>query len=193
VTLRTLLAGLCIALLAASAPAETRRLLAVAAKSSVAFEGTHPLGDFGGRAEGVTGEFQADPADLRAGITGVLRIRTASLRTGNESRDRDMRRVLEAGKHPEIRFTIGAVEPSFSSITPGADVLLTVKGGLALRGVERPLAFLARARLRDDQIWVRGESKLRLTDFGIPPPRRLFLAVGDQVSVSFDVTLEAAE
>lgn len=192
-TLRTLLAGLCIALLAAAAPAQTRRLVTVTAKSSVAFEGTHRLGDFGGRAEGVTGEFQADPADLRAGVTGVLRIRTASLRTGDESRDRDMRRVLEADKHPEIRFTIGAVEPSFNSITPGADVLLTVKGGLALRGVERPLTFLARARLRDDRIWVRGESKIRLTDFGITPPSRFFLAVGDQVSLSFDVTLYPAE
>jgi polyisoprenoid-binding protein YceI len=193
VTLRTLLAGLCIALLAASAPAETRRLVPVTAKSAVAFEATHRLGDFGGRAEEVTGEFQADPADLRAGISGVLRIRTASLRTGNESRDRDMRKLLEADKHPEVRFTIGAVEASFNSITPAADVLLTVKGGLALRGVERPLTFLARARLRDDRIWVRGESRLRLTDFGIAPPRRLFFTVGDQISLSFDVTLEPTE
>jgi polyisoprenoid-binding protein YceI len=191
--LRTLLAGLLVALLAASAPAQSRRLVPVATKSAVTFEATHALGDFGGRGEEVTGEFQLDTADLRAGVTGVLRVRAASLRTGNESRDRDMRKLLEVDRYPEIRFTIGATDTSFNSITAGADVLLTVKGGLAVRGVERPLTFLARARLRDDRIWVRGESRLKLTDFGIKPPSRLFFSVGDQVSVSFDVTLEPAE
>ena len=187
------MAGLVIALLATSAPAQSRRLLPVPSKSAVAFDATHPLGDFGGRADGVTGEFQADISDLRAGVTGVLRVRAAALRTGNESRDRDMRRLLEVERYPEIRFTIGGVDASFNSINAAADVLLTVKGGLALRGVERPLAFLARARIRDDRIWVRGESQFRLTDFGIKPPTRLFFSVGNTVAISFDLTLEPAE
>ena len=51
-------------------------------------------------------------------------------------------------------------------------------------------SFLARARLVGDRIWVRGESRLRLTDFGIEPPRRLLFRVGNEVSVSFDVTLQ---
>lgn len=187
------MAGLAIALLATSAPAQTRRLVPVSAKSAVAFEAKHALGDFGGRAEGVTGEFQADISDLRAGVTGVLRVRAVSLRTGNEGRDRDMRKLLEVDRYPDIRFTIGAVDPSFNLVTAASDVLLTIKGGLSLRGTERPLTFLARARIRDDRIWVRGESDLRLTDFGIKPPTRLFFSVADKVTVSFDVTLESAE
>ena len=67
-------------------------------------------GDFGGRGEGVTGEFQVDTADLRASITGVARVRVAALRTGNETRDRDMRKVLDVDRFPEIRFTIGSVD-----------------------------------------------------------------------------------
>jgi hypothetical protein len=59
--------------------------------------------------------------------------------------------------------------------------------------VERPLVFLARARLIGDRIWVRGESRLRLTDFGIEPPRRLLFRVGNEVGVSFDVTLKPAD
>ncbi len=187
------MAGLIIALLAIPASAQPRRLVAVPPKSAVTFEATHLMGDFGGRAEGVTGEFEADIADLRAGITGVLRVRAAALRTGHEGRDRDMRKLLEVERHPEIRFTIGGVDPSFNSVTAAADVLLTVKGGLALRGVERPLSFLARARIRDDRIWVRGESMLRLREFGITPPRRLLFSVGEKVAISFDVTLEPAE
>jgi len=180
-------------LLALPAAAESRRWLPNPTKSAGAFEATHRLGDFGGRGEGVTGEFQADVTDLRAGITGVARLRITALRTGDESRDRDMRKLLDAERFPEIRFTIGGVDPSFNSVTAAADTLLTVKGGLALRGVERPVTFLARVRLREDRIWVRGESRVRLTEFGIQPPSRLFFKVDDLVTISFDLTLEPAE
>ena len=183
-----------VTLLIVPAPAASRRWLPNPPRSFVSFDATHQMGDFTGRAEGVTGEFQVDPADLRAGgITGVARVRVASLRTGNESRDRDMRKVLDADRFPEIRFTIGAVDPSFNVVTAAADTLLTVKGGLWLRGVERSVTFLARARLRDDRIWVRGESRIRLTDFGIEPPSRLFFKVGDQVTISFDLTLDPSD
>jgi polyisoprenoid-binding protein YceI len=190
VALRTLLAGLLVALLATASPAGSRQWMPVPDRSAVEFSATHPLGDFTGRAEGVTGEFQADPADLKVGVTGVLRVRVAALRTGEAARDRDMRKLLEADKHPEIRYTVSAVEGSFNSMTPTADVLLTIKGGMFIHGVERPMTFLGRARLRDDRVWVRGESRLRLTDFGVTPPSRLFFKVGDEVLVSFDVTLE---
>ena len=191
--LRTLLAALIATLVVASAPAEPRRWVPVAAKSAVAFEATHAMGNFSGRADGPTGEFQVDPADLKAGVTGVLRVRVASLRTGDTGRDRDMLKVLEADKHPEIRFTVATAEASFNSLSPSADVLLTIKGGMFIHGVERPMTFPARARLRDERVWVRGESRLRLTDFGISPPSRLFLKVGDEIQISFDVTLEPRE
>lgn len=193
VALRTLLAGLCVALAVTAVAAEPHHWVPVPEKSAVAFEATHRLENFGGRAEGVTGEFQVDPADLKAGVTGVLRVRAAALRTGDAGRDRDMWKLLVADKHGEIRFTVASTEASFNSMTPAADVLLTIKGGMFIRGVERPMTFLARARLRDDRIWVRGESRLRLTDFGITPPSRFFFKVGDEVQVSFDVTLEPRE
>jgi polyisoprenoid-binding protein YceI len=191
--LRTILAGMLVTVLFLPASAQPRRWVPNPAKSVVTFDATHQMGDFSGRAEAVTGEFQADTADLRASITGVARVRVAVLRTGNDNRDRDMREVLDVDRFPEIRFTIGGVEPSFNSVTSSADTLITVKGGLAVRGVERPVTFLARVRLRDDRIWVRGESRIRLTDFGINPPSRLFFRVGDDVTIGFDLTLEPSE
>jgi len=193
VTLRTILAGMLVTVLFLPASAQPRRWVPNPAKSVVTFDATHQMGDFSGRAEAVTGEFQADTADLRASITGVARVRVAVLRTGNDNRDRDMRKVLDVDRFPEIRFTIGGVEPSFNSVTSSADTLITIKGGLAVRGVERPVTFLARVRLRDDRIWVRGESRIRLTDFGINPPSRLFFRVGDDVTIGFDLTLEPSE
>jgi polyisoprenoid-binding protein YceI len=193
VLLRMLLAGLALALLASPADAQSRRWVPVPGKSLVAFEATHRLGEFRGSAETVTGEFEADPADIRTGFTGTLRVPVAALRTGDTGRDRDMLKLLQADTHKLIRYTIGGSEASFNAITATADVLLTIKGALEVRGVERPLVFLARARLIGDRIWVRGESRLRLTDFGIEPPRRLLFRVGNEVGVSFDVTLKPAD
>ena len=187
--------ALCLALLftATSAHAEARRWVPTSGKSHVWFSASFPLGDFTGRTEDVTGEFQTDAGDLRQGVTGTLRVRAATLRTGMDGRDRDMRKTLDVESQPEIRFVVQAVEPSFSSVTDTADVLLVIKGLLLIRGVERPITVPGRLRFRSDGLWVRGESTLRMTDFGITPPRRLFLAVRDEIAVAFDVTLHPAE
>lgn len=188
-----LLAGLALACLAGPSDAQSRRWVPVPGKSLVAFEASHRLGDFRGSAETVSGEFEADPADIRAGFTGTLRAPVTALRTGHAGRDRDMLKLLQADTHKLLRYTIGGSEASFNAITAAADVLLTIKGALEVRGVERTLVFLARARLIGDRIWVRGEARLKLTEFGIEPPRRFWFRVGNEVGVSFDVTLAPAD
>jgi len=164
----------------------------VPGKSEVAFTASFPLGNFTGRTQDVTGEFRADPGDLRSGVTGGLRIAAAKLGTGDEARDRALRKTLATERYPEIRFTIERIEASFPSMTDRADVLLTISGRLLIRGVDRPTIFPGRARVRDDKLWVRGETELRMSDFGIRPPTRLFLGVKDSVLAGFDVTLATA-
>lgn len=184
---------LALLLLGLAAEAEPRRWVPVAGRSQVGFGAGFPLGDFTGRGEDLSGEFRADPSDLRLGVTGTLRVAVQGLRTGVSGRDRDMWKVMEAERFPRIRFAVESVESSFPAITDKADVLLTIKGSLLIRDVERPMTFLGRVRFRDDRLWVRGEATLRMTDFGIPPPKKLFLAVRDQMTVSFDLTLAPAE
>jgi polyisoprenoid-binding protein YceI len=182
---------LALLVLAPPARAEVRTWTTVPGKSEVAFTAAFPLGNFTGRTQEVTGEFRADPTDLRTGVTGSLSIASVRLTTGDEGRDRDMRKTLATERYPEIRFTIERLEASFPSTTDRADVLLTIGGLMLIRGVERPMVFPGRVRVRDDKLWVRGEAELKMTDFGIRPPTRLFLEVRDTVLVSFDVVLAA--
>ncbi len=178
-----------LALTTAPAGGEPNRWMTVAGKSQVSFDASFPLGNFTGRTGDLGGEFRADQADLRQGVTGVLRVSPATLRTGVEGRDRDMRKALAVERYPEIRFTLGHVEASFPSVTDRSDVLLTISGRMLIRGVERPMAFPGRVRRRDDALWVRGESELKMSDFGIKPPKKFFLQVADGVRVSFDLLL----
>jgi polyisoprenoid-binding protein YceI len=74
-----------------------------------------------------------------------------------------MRKALDAEHYPTMRFTVEAVESSFPSVTDKADVLLTIRGQLLIRDVERPLTLLGRARLRDGAVWVRGDGTLKMS------------------------------
>ncbi len=171
------------------AQASPRRFVPVPAKSEVSFSAVHPLGDFIGRTSDIEGEFRFNPLDLRAGVAGALIVKVASLKTRETGRDRDMRRVLAADRFPDIRFTVEKIEASFPSIADRSDVLLTISGTMSIRGVDRPMVFPGRARLQNDKLWVRGETDLKLTDFGIKPPSRYFFTMKDTVFVGFDVTL----
>lgn len=181
------LAAIC--LLASSAGAETGRWVPVAGKSSVGFDAKFSLGDFSGTGERMSGVFSLDPEDLRQPVSGSLAIEVAGIATGIAGRDRDLRKVLDAEQFPKMEFTVEGIEPSFPSITDKADVLLTVRGRLRIRDVERPLTLLSRARLMEGTVWVRGDAALKMTDFGITPPTRMFLKVADRVTVRFDLVL----
>jgi polyisoprenoid-binding protein YceI len=174
-------------LMARGAEAEVRRWAPIAGKSEVGFAASFPLGNFTGITQDVDGQFAADPADLRVGVTGHLLVKASTLRTGNGSRDRDMQEALSVDRFPEIRFTVQQVAASFPSATDRADVLLTISGLMRIHGIERPISFPARLRLRDDKVWVRGEAELKMSDYGVKAPSRFFLSVSDRVVASFDL------
>ncbi len=189
--IRRWLGLLALALVVADAHAEPKRWVPVPGKSVVAFDALFPTGNFTGQTEDLAGEFQANPAELRHGVTGWLRVNPASLRTGLDGRDRDMWALLDVGRYPEIRFTLQRLESSFHSVTDRGDVLLTISGVMTIRGVERPMIFSGRLRQREDKLWARGESKLKMTEVGIRPPTRLLMSVGDEITVRFDLLLAA--
>jgi len=175
--------------LATVASGEPRRWVPIPGKCEVFFDGGHPLGPFSGRTEKVEGEFQLDPGDLRQGVHGALWVAARTLRTGDDTRDRQMWSSLGVEQYPEIRYTIESIEASFASISERPDVLLTIRGRLSIHGVEREVSFPGRVRRREEGLWVRGETRIKMSDYGIKPPRRLFFKVTDEVLVSFDLLL----
>jgi polyisoprenoid-binding protein YceI len=178
---------------ATSAATQPKAYTVAAGRSQVTFEATYPLGNFTGTTEKVTGELRINPDNVTQGITGHVTINPGDLKTGLEGRDRDLKKALEADTYPEIRFKVQDVRASFPSLAERADITLQIGGMMLIRGVERVMPWTGRARIEDGMIWVRGETELRMTDFGITPPRKLFLAVGNSVRVSFDLRLAPKE
>ncbi|MGH7420368.1 MAG: YceI family protein, partial [Candidatus Rokuibacteriota bacterium] len=185
-------AALVAALPVGSALAATERWIVESDKSRVGFDAFHVLGNFSGTSETPAGEVELDIEDLKKPIKGALTVPVASFRTGETGRDKDLRRALDGEHHPEIRYQIDKVESSFSSVAEN-DVLLTIHGVLSMRGTPRPVAFMGRIRLREGALWVRGESRIRPADFGIPPLRSWLISVKEHVLATFDLVLSRAK
>ena len=158
----------------------------------MSFDAIFPPAAFSGYGRDLSGEFEADAADLSQGISGSLTVQVLGISTGNDGRDKEMWKALAADRHPTMYFVIQTVEaPSFP---PGAaehtDTLLTIQGRLSIAGVERVKRFSGRVRLKQGRLWVRGESRFKMSDFGIKPPQYLLLSVKDEVGVGFDLLLD---
>jgi polyisoprenoid-binding protein YceI len=175
------------------ASAEMQRFTVDAGKSRVGFDAFHQFGNFSVASEAPTGEVEADIADLKQPIKGTLAVPVASFRSGKSGRDKDLRRALDGEHHPEIRYRIEKIESSFPSLAENTDVLLTIHGVLTMKGVDRPVSFSGRVRLRAGALWVRGESWIKPRDWDVPPLRSWLIATKDSVLATFDLVLSKAQ
>lgn len=177
---------------ASPAFAEPARWMPVRGQSLVSFDAIFPPADFSGFGRDLSGEFEADAADLSQGVSGSLTVQVLGISTGNDGRDKEMWKSLAADRHPTMYFVIQTIEaPSFPpGVAEHTDTLLTIQGRLSIAGVERVKRFSGRVRLKQGRLWVRGESRFKMSDFGIKPPQYLLLPVKDEVGVGFDLLLE---
>src|SRR5713101_3203165 len=177
---------------ASPAFAEPARWMPVRGQSLVSFDAVFPPADFSGFGRDLSGEFEADAADLSPGVSGSLTVQVLGISTGNDGRDKEMWKALAADRHPTMYFVIQTVEaPSFPpGVAEHTDTLLTIQGRLSIAGIERVKRFSGRVRLKQGRLWVRGESRFKMSDFGIKPPQYLLLPVKDEVGVGFDLLLE---
>jgi polyisoprenoid-binding protein YceI len=193
--MRSRAAVVCLVLIGLGTPpavAEPARWQPVRGQSLVSFDAGFPPADFSGFGRDLSGEFEADAADLTQGVSGHLTVQVHGISTGNEGRDKEMWKSLAADRHPTIYFVIQTVDaPSFPpGVVEHTDTLLTIQGRLSIAGVERVKRFSGRARLKQGRLWVRGESRFKMSDFGIKPPQYLLLWVKDEVGVGFDLLLD---
>jgi polyisoprenoid-binding protein YceI len=175
----------------APAFAEPARWMPVRGQSLVSFDAIFPPANFSGFGRDLSGEFEADAADLSQGVSGSLTVQVLGISTGSDGRDKEMWKALAADRHPTMYFVIQTIEaPSFPpGVAEQTDTLLTIQGRLSIAGVERVKRFSGRVRLKDGRLWVRGESRFKMSDFGIKPPQYLLLPVKDEVGVGFDLLL----
>jgi polyisoprenoid-binding protein YceI len=100
--------------------------------------------------------------------------------------NRHFRETLHGAAHPVIEFRLATYEVELGTPAPTAHLT----GELMIAGVRRPVTVSAALRADSSgALHVQGTYVVRMTDFGVQPPRRFggLLRVHDRVTVHFDV------
>jgi polyisoprenoid-binding protein YceI len=192
-----LFAALLLPMVPGSDAAAFDRRLPVAAADSFRIDPTHTHIGFAVRHLGIAtvrGEFKEvsalllfDEADATRSRVEV-RIRSASLTTGNDRRDTDVRtNFLDVEAHPEISFISRRIERTTSGYRAIGD--LTLNG--VSREVALPFEFLGPIPAPGNliRIGVSGTLEIDRRDYGVALQRMAdnALVVGNEVRITFDV------
>jgi polyisoprenoid-binding protein YceI len=136
---------------------------------TLSFDGRATAGDFLGVTTTVTGELRGG-SDVGA-VRGAVEVSVATLKTGNDHRDRDLNKSMESDKYPTIRFELTGVTPTDAR---GDTMLVTLQGVFRIHGVARDASLPAEVRLTADSIRVHSDFPLNLKDYSIGGLSRFF-------------------
>lgn len=113
-----------------------------------------------------------------------------SLTSGKRGMDDKMHEALKATTHPMITYRLESATVTTHQIAQGDDTggILTIEttGVLTVAGVERTVDIPMRVRrLSDHRLEISGDTSLRMTEFGIDPPKAMLgtIRTGDTVRV----------
>ncbi len=120
--------------------------------------------------------------------TVQVEIPVTSLMSGKRGMDETMREALKATRYPVITYRLESATVTMHQPTQAEDAggsfAIETTGVLTVAGVDRTMDIPMRVRrLSDRRVEVSGDTSLRMTEFGIKPPRAMLgtLRTGDEV------------
>lgn len=125
------------------------------------FLGHGTVGDFVGTTSSVSGVAVGDLPEARGWIEAPV----ATLVTGNDWRDRDLRAAMEVGKYPTMRFDLDSARVSHGE--EDNSVAAVLHGRLAIHGVVRDVVVPAVTTQNGDTLRLAAAFPLDLTDYRI--------------------------
>jgi polyisoprenoid-binding protein YceI len=152
---------------------------------SLAFDGRSTMGAFTGTTTTVTGGMTGGP-DL-ASVRGWVEAPVATLLTGKDRRDLDLRKSMESDKYPTIRYELSRVDAGDWN---GGSASVTLVGQFVIHGVERDVEIPASVVVGDSLVRIRATTPLNLKDYRIGGLSKLLgmLKMQENIVVHVDVT-----
>ncbi|RKY96875.1 MAG: hypothetical protein DRQ13_05460 [Ignavibacteriae bacterium] len=162
-------------------------------RNQASFFSHAPFEDITGLSNDVSGWVSFDIQDVKNTLTGEVIIKTASLKTGIEGRDKHLSSSewLNAEAHPNIKFVIKEIEMISNE---GSNKLrLTVLGDFTVRGVTRQEfsdvtmeyleeSELTKIRMPGDLLGVKAKFNISLSDYGVR-----HMLIGKRVSEEVEI------
>ena len=131
-------------------------------KATLSFDGKSSLGDFTGTTSDVRGKMLGG-ATLSE-VRGWMEAPVKTLVTGNDRRDRDMVKTMEADIYPNIRFELSRVDVEWER---GDSAGVVLNGNFVIHGVTRAEKVKATVIRADDGIHLSATLPMNLHDYKI--------------------------
>ncbi|MEP7203201.1 MAG: helix-turn-helix transcriptional regulator [Ilumatobacteraceae bacterium] len=165
------------------------RFRVVPNRSVVVIDARSSVGPITFGALGVTGVIEAPVAGRQVcpggRPTAHLEIQVEHLRSGNSLYDAELRRRIDARRHPIVTLDLRACTPV------GATDRFQLEGEVTFHGVSRPLEGTVSVTMpADHALVVRGEQMVDIRDFGLVSPTVLMLRIYPDVVVGLQVEAE---
>ena len=170
-------------LVPAPAPAQTQWPAAELRRGTLSFDGKSTLGDFTGTTSSARGQMRGG-ATLRE-VRGWVEAPVTTLKTGNNRRDRDLVKTMEAAIYPTIRFQLEAVTLEWER---GDSAGVFLEGDFFIHGVQRRERFPASVVRSTDGIRVTAQLPMNLHDYKVDKLTRfLVFKMQPDIVVHIDV------
>jgi polyisoprenoid-binding protein YceI len=124
-------------------------------RGTLSFDGKSTLGDFTGTTTTLRGQMTG--GTTLAQVRGWVESPVSTLKTGNDRRDRDLVKTMDAEIFPNIRFELTGVTPEWER---GDSAGVVLAGNFVIHGVTRPERITATV--------VRSAEGIRVQASGIP-------------------------
>ncbi|MBD1396389.1 YceI family protein [Pontibacter sp. JH31] len=144
--------------------------------STIGYTLEHPLHTVQGISSEVSSQLTLSQ-DGRKISKVEVRVPVRSFDSGNRRRDRDMLKVTEAERYPEVTF--------ISSQITEQDGALAVTGRLTFHGITREIQLIAQTQWQGESLLVTGEFDISLEAYQIKRPSILTMKVKDMLQVRF--------
>lgn len=161
--------------------------------SRVWFDGTSTVRSWNCSADKIDASISAESA-----VDGVLSSQKVAgtvkvdfpvekLECRNNTMNEHMRKALDATRSPTIRFELSGYE-----LVNSTGVGATLQGSLQMNGQTRPIAVPVKFAPAEGALRVTGSYPLKMTEWGVRPPRLMMgaMKVGETVTVHFDLLLQ---
>ncbi|MFC0605485.1 YceI family protein [Winogradskyella pulchriflava] len=159
--------------------------------STLEVHGTSSLHDWHLETEKQSGEIVITNSDDLAISTLNFSVETESLKSGKSSMDKNTYKALKTDDYKTIDFKFKSIKQV--NKLENNSFKATIIGDLTISGVTKSISLDITLNLNGTKVLLEGEKSLKMTDYGIDPPKALLgtIKTGDAIKIIFKSEFES--